>query len=322
MVAAGSPLVNGPMPKQSPYRSRRASRCRKKFAASLLPRTRRHASFCRNRSRRQRFPDGRLLSRSPIMTGPTESLRRRASRPREVTSCLNSGTRRRPDRAVAADEPAGYQRLGWPAGARGCRSSPLPELRERSGPDHRERDHSAADAGAPRSPAARRPTPTVATPPAPIACSAERYRAVLRDHRAQAAQHGARLYRRAARPRHAAGDDHRVGAVGDGAPSRPALGKRSLHASSTSPSGCRACSNCCASMARPSRATQAGGEPSPRILLASIPGEQHTFGLSVVEEYFRRAGWLVEVEIGGDAARPGRAARHRMVRRDRPVGQR
>lgn len=38
-------------------------------------------------------------------------------------------------------------------------------------------------------------------------------------------------------------------------------------------------------------------EPSPRILLASIPGEQHTFGLSVVEEYFRRAGWMVEVEI-------------------------
>lgn len=45
------------------------------------------------------------------------------------------------------------------------------------------------------------------------------------------------------------------------------------------------------------------GEPSPRVLLASIPGEQHTFGLSVVEEYFRRAGWLVEVEIG--ASRPG-----------------
>lgn len=44
---------------------------------------------------------------------------------------------------------------------------------------------------------------------------------------------------------------------------------------------------------------KAAGEPSPRILLAAIPGEQHTFGLSVVEEYFRRAGWLVEVEIGG-----------------------
>lgn len=48
---------------------------------------------------------------------------------------------------------------------------------------------------------------------------------------------------------------------------------------------------------------KAAGEPSPRVLLAAIPGEQHTFGLSVVEEYFRRAGWLVEVEIGG--TRPG-----------------
>lgn len=43
---------------------------------------------------------------------------------------------------------------------------------------------------------------------------------------------------------------------------------------------------------------KAADEPSPRILLSSIPGEQHTFGLSVVEEYFRRAGWLVEMETG------------------------
>jgi methanogenic corrinoid protein MtbC1 len=48
---------------------------------------------------------------------------------------------------------------------------------------------------------------------------------------------------------------------------------------------------------------KAAGDPGPRILLASIPGEQHTFGLSVVEEYFRRAGWLVEMEIG--ATQPG-----------------
>lgn len=40
-------------------------------------------------------------------------------------------------------------------------------------------------------------------------------------------------------------------------------------------------------------------EPAPqgqghRILLAVVPGEQHTFGLSIVEEYFRRAGWYVQ----------------------------
>jgi MerR family transcriptional regulator, light-induced transcriptional regulator len=40
-------------------------------------------------------------------------------------------------------------------------------------------------------------------------------------------------------------------------------------------------------------------EPAPqgrghRILLAVVPGEQHTFGLSIVEENFRRAGWYVQ----------------------------
>jgi methanogenic corrinoid protein MtbC1 len=36
--------------------------------------------------------------------------------------------------------------------------------------------------------------------------------------------------------------------------------------------------------------------PGYRILLAMVPGGQHTLGLSVVEEYFRRAGWDVENE--------------------------
>lgn len=36
--------------------------------------------------------------------------------------------------------------------------------------------------------------------------------------------------------------------------------------------------------------------PGHRILLAMVPGDQHTFGLSVVEEYFIRAGWAVENE--------------------------
>jgi methanogenic corrinoid protein MtbC1 len=34
-----------------------------------------------------------------------------------------------------------------------------------------------------------------------------------------------------------------------------------------------------------------------RILLAVVPGEQHTFGLAVVEEFFRRAGWQVQSEF-------------------------
>jgi len=34
-----------------------------------------------------------------------------------------------------------------------------------------------------------------------------------------------------------------------------------------------------------------------RMLLAVVPGEQHTFGLAVVEEYFRRAGWQVQSEF-------------------------
>jgi methanogenic corrinoid protein MtbC1 len=36
------------------------------------------------------------------------------------------------------------------------------------------------------------------------------------------------------------------------------------------------------------------------ILLATPPGEQHTFGLLVVEEMFRRAGWRTWSEAGGE----------------------
>lgn len=31
----------------------------------------------------------------------------------------------------------------------------------------------------------------------------------------------------------------------------------------------------------------------PTVMLAATPGEQHTFGLSIVGEFFRRAGWVV-----------------------------
>ncbi len=34
-----------------------------------------------------------------------------------------------------------------------------------------------------------------------------------------------------------------------------------------------------------------------RVLLAVVPGEQHTFGLAVVEEFFRRAGWHVQSDF-------------------------
>jgi len=37
-------------------------------------------------------------------------------------------------------------------------------------------------------------------------------------------------------------------------------------------------------------------ERGRRVLLVPMPGEQHTFGLSLVEEFFRRAGWEVWVE--------------------------
>lgn len=37
-------------------------------------------------------------------------------------------------------------------------------------------------------------------------------------------------------------------------------------------------------------------QASRRILLASMPGEQHTFGMAIVEEFFRRDGWDVESE--------------------------
>ncbi|TVQ46936.1 MAG: cobalamin B12-binding domain-containing protein [Gammaproteobacteria bacterium] len=37
---------------------------------------------------------------------------------------------------------------------------------------------------------------------------------------------------------------------------------------------------------------------APRVLLAPAPGEQHTFGMLMVAEFFRRAGW----EVAGDCA--------------------
>lgn len=42
--------------------------------------------------------------------------------------------------------------------------------------------------------------------------------------------------------------------------------------------------------------------PDLRILLAPAPGEQHTFGLMMVAEFFRRAGWDVQEETPNDRA--------------------
>lgn len=42
--------------------------------------------------------------------------------------------------------------------------------------------------------------------------------------------------------------------------------------------------------------------PQRRVLLAAAPGEQHTLGLLMVAEFFRRAAWEVESVLGGGAA--------------------
>lgn len=46
-------------------------------------------------------------------------------------------------------------------------------------------------------------------------------------------------------------------------------------------------------------------EHGPRILLAVASREQHTFGLSVVGEFFRRAGWDIAFELSGSARELG-----------------
>lgn len=41
-----------------------------------------------------------------------------------------------------------------------------------------------------------------------------------------------------------------------------------------------------------------GPGPAGQILLAAVPGEQHSFGLLMLEEFFRRDGWDVECLVG------------------------
>jgi MerR family transcriptional regulator, light-induced transcriptional regulator len=60
-------------------------------------------------------------------------------------------------------------------------------------------------------------------------------------------------------------------------------------------------------LSRRSPATPDPKKPSRSVLLAAGPDEQHTFGLLVVEEFFRRAGWRTWCELGGDSAEVVRA---------------
>jgi methanogenic corrinoid protein MtbC1 len=60
-----------------------------------------------------------------------------------------------------------------------------------------------------------------------------------------------------------------------------------------------------------SRRTPVTHDPKKRsraVLFAAAPGEQHTFGLLVVEEFFRRAGWQTWCELSGVQSDVQRAA--------------
>ena len=69
-------------------------------------------------------------------------------------------------------------------------------------------------------------------------------------------------------------------------------GSTTTATSRTLPSACSCCRTCCASWAACTRTTQASCEPGAlRALLVPLPKEQHTFGLSMVSDFFRRGGW-------------------------------
>lgn len=53
---------------------------------------------------------------------------------------------------------------------------------------------------------------------------------------------------------------------------------------------------------------QAGGVR--RVMLASAPGSQHVLGLSIVSEFFRKAGWQVVLEVSSSSAELCRAVRN------------
>lgn len=51
------------------------------------------------------------------------------------------------------------------------------------------------------------------------------------------------------------------------------------------------------------------GSEEHRVLLAAVPGETHTFGVSIVEEFMRRAGWETTCVPGADVEELGRIVR-------------
>lgn len=64
---------------------------------------------------------------------------------------------------------------------------------------------------------------------------------------------------------------------------------------------------------RPAFLSAAPFPSGPRILLIPIPGEQHTFGLSMVHEFFRRAGWNAWTGPIGSRAELAEAVRRQWV---------
>lgn len=52
------------------------------------------------------------------------------------------------------------------------------------------------------------------------------------------------------------------------------------------------------------------GEPNPRVLLTVTFGDQHIFGLAVVSEFFRRAGWEVVEDSSGSMGDLTQLVRH------------
>ncbi len=53
--------------------------------------------------------------------------------------------------------------------------------------------------------------------------------------------------------------------------------------------------------------------PRPRVLLVPLPGEQHTFGLSMVHDFFRRGGWDAWSGPVADRAELAAMVRHQWV---------
>jgi hypothetical protein len=54
------------------------------------------------------------------------------------------------------------------------------------------------------------------------------------------------------------------------------------------------------------------------VLMAMTPGDQHYFGVTMVERFLLASGWKVQTETGGDSARVGKRCKDALVRGCRP----